>query len=297
MIKSKTDLKYFLLLHLVVFIWGWTGILGKLIHMEVLPMIWIRMSATVLILLIYGIALKKTFSIEKKDLIKLMATGILIALHWLFFYRTIQIANVSIAVICLSTSTFFNAILDPLINRRKWLWYEFLISFVVIICIGFIFKYQPGFEKGIVYGIISAFFSASFTTVNGIMSKNFDSVVFSVYELFGGVVFLSLALLFIDVDIQNNLFNIDVADWIYLLILITFCTAFPFVASAFILKKISSFTVLLAINLEPVYTIIFAWLIFGDEEKMDSIFYIGSIVIILTLFVNAWIKNKWLIDS
>ena len=288
---SKEDRKNFFILHVVVFIWGWTGILGKLIAMPVLPMIWVRMFATVAMLWLFGVIVKKNFLLQKKEIVQLFSTGFLIALHWIFFYQTIKISTVSIAVICLSTSTFFNSILTSIIDKTKPKFYELGISLIVMLAIAYIFNYQPGYELGMIFGVISAFFSAAFTTVNGRISKNFDAIVFSVYELLGGVILLSILLFFFPANFIQ-LIGASASDWWYLFILSSLCTAIPFVASAYVLKHIPSFRVLLAINLEPVYTIILAYLIFGEQEKMNLPFYVGTMVILLTLFGNAWVKNR-----
>jgi len=288
---SKEDRKNFFILHVVVFIWGWTGILGKLIAMPVLPMIWVRMIATVAMLWLFGVIVKKNFLLQKKEIVQLFSTGFLIALHWIFFYQTIKISTVSIAVICLSTSTFFNSILTSIIDKTNPKFYELGISLIVMLAIAYIFNYQPGYELGMIFGVISAFFSAAFTTVNGRISKNFDAIVFSVYELLGGVILLSILLFFFPANFIQ-LIGASASDWWYLFILSSLCTAIPFVASAYVLKHIPSFSVLLAINLEPVYTIILAYLIFGEQEKMNLPFYVGTMVILLTLFGNAWVKNR-----
>ena len=288
---SKEDRKNFFILHVVVFIWGWTGILGKLIAMPVLPMIWVRMFATVAMLWLFGVIVKKNFLLQKKEIVQLFSTGFLIALHWIFFYQTIKISTVSIAVICLSTSTFFNSILTSIIDKTNPKFYELGISLIVMFAIAYIFNYQPGYELGMIFGVISAFFSAAFTTVNGRISKNFDAIVFSVYELLGGVILLSILLFFFPANFIQ-LIGASASDWWYLFILSSLCTAIPFVASAYVLKHIPSFSVLLAINLEPVYTIILAYLIFGEQEKMNLPFYVGTMVILLTLFGNAWVKNR-----
>jgi drug/metabolite transporter (DMT)-like permease len=283
--------KYHLLLHLVVFVWGWTGILGKLISIHALPLVWIRIGMTLLLIALYMAKVKPTTHIPLKSKLQLMLVGTLIALHWIFFYYTIQISNVSIAVICLSTSTFFNAILNPLFFKVRTKPYEFLIGIIVVLAIAYIFNYQPGFEYAITLGIVSAFFSAAFTTINGKLSPRFETSLFSFYELLGGFFFLT-PLLFIDEQFMHSVYTSSSSDWIWLFILASVCTAFPFFATAVVLKYIKSFTVILAINLEPVYTILFAWLLFGDAEKMNLQFYIGTLLILLTLVLNGIIKAK-----
>jgi drug/metabolite transporter (DMT)-like permease len=283
--------RYHFLLHLVVFIWGWTGILGKLISIHAIPMVWLRMGITLVFIVMYLIQQKDNLKIDRKSILQLMLVGTLIALHWIFFYYTIQISNVSIAVICLSTSTFFNAILSPLLFKDKTHLYEFIIGLIVVLAIAYIFNFQPGYEYAILLGIISAFFSAAFTTINGKLSPKYKTSVFSFYELLGGFLFLT-PFVFFSSSYQASIVSAQSSDWLWLFVLSSVCTAFPFIATANVLKHIKSFTVILAINLEPVYTIIFAWLIFGDAEKMNIQFYVGTFFILLTLFVNGIIKAR-----
>jgi drug/metabolite transporter (DMT)-like permease len=293
---AEPRLRHYLWLHFVVFIWGWTGILGKVIGMVVVPMIWSRMVLTVLILLMVMAIRRTPLRMPARDRLQLLAVGGLIALHWIFFYQTIKISTVSIAVICLSTSTFFNALLDPLISKRPIQPYELIISLVVVLAICFIFNFQPGYHLGMIYGVISAFFSAAFTTFNGKLSRRFEPLAFSVTELTGGVVLLTLFMAF-DPSWFGALGSAPASDWWYLFVLASVCTALPFVASAYVLRHLPSFTVILAINLEPVYTILLARWIFGDAERMNLPFYIGTGVILLTLFFNAWAKRKSLVPS
>ena len=284
--------KHHLLLHIVVFIWGWTGIIGKLISIHAVPLVWIRIWLTVIFIAAALVLNKESIKIPKKQALKLILVGFLIALHWIFFYRTIQISTVSIAVICLSTSTFFNALLTPILFKEKTHFYQYAIGILVMLAIAYIFNYQPGYESAILMGVVSAFFSAAFTTVNGKISKDFNPLTFSFYELLGGVVMITPFIIFNE-EYANSFIATTPSDWFWLVVLASVCTAFPFIATAKVLRYINSFTVVLAINLEPVYTILFAFLIFGDAEKMNFQFYIGTAVILFTLFINAYLKNKY----
>lgn len=294
MIKNFNVQKYkhHLLLHLVVFIWGWTGIIGKLISIHAVPLVWVRIWLTVIFIGSAIIFTKESILIPKRQVLKLILVGFLIALHWIFFYRTIQISTVSIAVICLSTSTFFNAVLTPILFKEKTHFYQYAIGILVMFAIAYIFNYQPGYENAIIMGVVSAFFSAAFTTINGKISKDFSPLTFSFYELLGGVVMITPFIIFNE-EYANSFIATTSKDWIWLIVLASVCTAFPFIATAKVLRYINSFTVVLAINLEPVYTIIFAYLIFGDAEKMNYQFYIGTAVILFTLFINAYLKKRY----
>jgi len=288
---TKSKYKNHYLMHLVVFIWGFTGIIGKLVHVHAVPLVWIRIWLTIIFIGIALVIKKENILLPKKKILPLIFYGFLIALHWIFFYRTIQIATVSIAVICLSTSTFFNALLHPIFYKEKFQLYQIGIGLAVVAAIAYIFNYQPGYEKGMIMGIVSAFFSAAFTTINGRESKNYEPLTFSFYELLGGVLLLTPFVIF-NPEYYQSFVGASSNDWLWLLVLASVCTAFPFIATAKVLQHINSFTVVLAINLEPIYTIIFAWLIFGDAEKMNPQFYIGTTVILLTLFLNGYLKKR-----
>jgi drug/metabolite transporter (DMT)-like permease len=282
---------HYALLHVVVFTWGWTGILGKLIDMPVLPMICMRLLLTLAVLFPVMIFSKQTMRISLKDLGLLSGIGIIIALHWLFFYQTIKISNVSIAVICLSTSSLFNALAEPLIFKRKLLIYEIILAVLACFAIAYIFLNLEGASTGFAFGIISAFFSAMFTTMNGRISKRFNSLHLSIYELLGASIFL-LIIIVLHPSYDINQLIPPENNLIHLLLLSVVCTAFPFVASSWVLKHISPFTMLLSINLEPVYTIILAFLIFGNEEKMNIHFYVGTCIILASVFINGWMKAR-----
>jgi drug/metabolite transporter (DMT)-like permease len=283
--------KYFLLLHFVIFIWGFTGILGGLISIPAVSLVWYRMLIAVAGVAIYAVITQRTLKLSSPQIGKAMAVGIVIALHWVFFYQSIKSATVSIAVVCLSFATFFSALIEPLFFKRKIYPYELIFGILVVIGLIYIFNFQPGYSEGIFYGVISASLSALFTVLNGKLAPKYEAVALSMYELLGGFLGISVYF-FLSSKLSVELFHVSSSDLFYLILLGIVCTAFAFVASVLVMKQLSPYTVVISTNLEPVYTIILAYFIFGEEEKMNVQFYAGTFFILLILFANAYFKQK-----
>nr|MCH9659547.1 DMT family transporter [Bacteroidota bacterium] len=212
-------------------------------------------------------------------------------LHWLTFFGAIKASNVSIALSVMSTGAFFTAILEPIYYKRKVIWYEVLFGLIVIAGLYIIFRAEGSYVEGIVLALISAFLSAVFSVVNGKFAEQYDASVISLYELFFGVVCISVYLLFSN-GFTTDFFTVSTTDWIYLFILASACTAYAFIASIHVMKWLSPYTVMLTINLEPVYGIVLALLILKDSEYMQPQFYYGALLIVATVVANGIIKTR-----
>jgi len=287
----KTKLNNYLHLHLLVFIWGFTAILGALIHIDAIPLVWYRMLFAVILVFIYFLFKKKNLKISKKAFIKFFISGILIALHWIAFFSAIKVSNVSIALVAMSTGALFTSLIEPLFFKRRLIFIEILFGLIVISGLYIIFNVESEYTLGIIYALIASFLSALFTVLNGLFIKQYNAETISFYQLFFGVVFITIYILFTTGFTFEN-FSLTTSDIIYLLILSSFCTAYAFIASVKIMKYLTPYTVMLTINLEPVYGIILAVLIFGEKEKMSPQFYLGALVILTTVIVNGLLKNK-----
>lgn len=228
---------------------------------------------------------------KTKSVFIYIAVGFVVAAHWITFFESIKVSTVSIALACLSSTTLFVAFLEPLFYKRKVVTYEVLLGLAVIVGLGLIFNFEPDYKLGIFLAITSAFLAAVFGTVNGVFVRNDKPRVISFYEMLGG--FIGITFYFI-VTANAEVFTTipSKADIIYLLILGLVCTAFAFVASVEVLKFLSPFTVTISINMEPVYAIVLALIIFGEEEKMTGGFYLGAGLILATIFTNAYLKSK-----
>ena len=278
-------------LHFIVFIWGFTAILGKLITIESLPLVWLRMGLATLFIIIYIYFSKFSLRVSKKTLLWLLGGGVVVALHWVTFFLAIKISTVSVALAMMSTGAFFTALMEPFWYGRKIIAYEIFFGLLVVIGLYMIFKVETKYVFGMAIALVSAFLAAVFSLINGKLVQNHRPSVISFYELGTGVVFLSLVLI-LKGDWSMSLVKLAKMDWIYLLILAIICTAYAFIASVKVMRVLTPYTVMLTTNLEPVYGILLAWFIFGSEEKMNPMFYVGAFIILLTVIANGILKQR-----
>jgi len=285
------NLKHHLHLHLIVFIWGFTAVLGALISLDAMPLVWFRMIFAVGFIAVFIYFKKIPFDISLKTKVQFLFAGLIIALHWFTFFRAIKISNISITLACLSTGAFFTSLLEPILYRKRIVFYEVFFGLLVIVGLFIIFHFEGNHFWGILTAIISAFLSALFAVINSKFVKEYNPVIISFYELSGGVVFFTFLLLFTH-SFSSTFFSISTEDLMFLLILSSVCTAYAFIASTSIMKFLSPYTVMLTINLEPIYGIILAVLVFKEKEKMSFEFYIGAFIILLTVILNSIIKSR-----
>ena len=278
-------------LHLIVFLWGFTAILGKLIHANAEVLVFYRMLfASVFLYLFIRIIKKDSIKVSKKLLLKLVGIGSLMAFHWLFFFSSIKVSNVSIALSCLGTSTLFAALLEPLIFKRKIDLSEIVMGIVIVICISLIFKVEFQYKLGIIYGLICALLGTIFSVFIGKLYGKTSSGNIIFYEIFGGWLVISLYYVFSGQISQIG--EISYRDLALLTLLASVFTAYPMFESVNLMKYISPFTLILTVNLEPIYGIILAFFIFGESEKMSAVFYGASLVMILAIVINGVIKAR-----
>ncbi|SNR64682.1 EamA domain-containing membrane protein RarD [Lutibacter agarilyticus] len=287
----KTNLKNYLHLHLLVFIWGFTAILGALINIDAIPLVWYRMLIATVIVFIYFIVRKKPLKVNPKALLKFFIGGVLIALHWIFFFSAIKVSNISVALVSMSTGALFTSLIEPFFFKRKLIPLELIFGLIVVGGLYLIFNVESQYTLGIVYALIAAFLSALFTVLNGLYIQKHNADVISFYQLFFGVAFITIYILF-TTGFTTESFSLTNSDMLYLFILSSICTAYAFIVSVQIMKHLTPYTVMLTINLEPVYAIILALLIFGDKEKMSTPFYFGALIILITVITNGILKNK-----
>ncbi|MDO5608039.1 MAG: DMT family transporter [Capnocytophaga sp.] len=278
-------------LHLIVFLWGFTAILGKIITLGANALVWYRMLFTSVFLVAFILFFQKqTLRIPLRLFWQLLGVGFLMGLHWLFFFQSIKVSNVSIALSCISTATLFASLFEPLVFRRRIDWLEVLIGVVIVSCVLVIFDAEMQYKEGIFYGLICAALGSLFSVFNGRLHGRTTSGNIIFYEIFGGFLVLSLYFLFTE-DI-GQFVQIQAADFWWLLLLASLFTAYPMFESIRLMRHISPYTLVLAVNLEPIYGIIFAYFIFGESEHMSPIFYIASFVMILAIVVNGFVKAR-----
>lgn len=278
-------------LHLIVFLWGFTAILGKLIHANAQILVFYRMLfASVFLFVFIRFFKKESIKVSRKIFFQLAAIGFAMALHWYCFFYSIKVSNVSIALSCLSLSTLFASILEPIIFKRKIDVSEVVMGTVIVACILLIFKTEFHFKEGIIYGILCAVFGTVFSVFNGKMFGKTSSGNIIFYEIFCGWFILMLFYLFSGQIFQMN--EINYRDLALICLLASVFTTFPMLESVNLMKYISPFTLILTVNLEPVYGIILAFFIFGESEHMSPVFYIASGVMILAIIANGLIKAR-----
>ncbi|KIA82344.1 permease [Kaistella solincola] len=278
-------------LHLIVFLWGFTAILGKLIHADASILVFYRMFFAAIFLFIFIRFFKKeSLKISKKLFLQLGIIGGFMAFHWLCFFYSIKVSNVSIALSCLSLSTLFASVLEPIVFKRKIDISEVVMGIVILICMGLIFKTEFQYKEGIFFGILTALFGTVFSVFNGRIFGKTTSGNIIFYEIFSGCAILSVLYLFTGQLFQ--LHDISMRDLGLVLILASFFTAFPMLESVNLMKYISPFTLILTVNLEPVYGIILAFFIFGESEQMSPIFYVASLVMISAIVINGVLKAR-----
>jgi drug/metabolite transporter (DMT)-like permease len=281
--------KAFIQLHAAVFLAGFTAILGKLILLNEGLLVWYRLVITVLVLLGWMLFRKQLQLIPFKDILKIAGVGLVLAIHWVAFYGSVKYANVSVALVCFSATGFFTALLEPLLLRKRMVWIELALGIMAIAGIYIIFDFHPQYKLGILFGIVAAMGSAIFPVLNKELLARFSPRTLTFYELAGGLVCLSFILpaylYFFPADYYVPL----ISDWGWLLILSVVCTIFCFDLQLNALKKISAFTANLTYNLEPVYGIILAFVIFGENKMLHPTFFLGLALIILAIVLQMLI--------
>ena len=287
----NAETKHYLILHFLVFIAGFTGILGALISIGSIQLVWFRMAMAAVIMLLYIKIVKLKINVDSKAKIKFLLAGIIIALHWITFFESIKQSNVSIALSMFSTGAFFASFIEPLIFKRRIVWYEIVFGILVAIGVFLITQSEIKYLNGILLGISCAIFSSIFAVLNGKFVKSYRASVISFYEFIGGITFISLFLLIFRGGFKTSFFSLSPSDWFYIFILASICTAYAFIAAVNVMRHISPYTVVLSYNLEPIYGIVLAILLFPEKEIMSPKFYLGAVLIISTLLLNAYFKK------
>lgn len=290
--------KNLLLLHLTVVIFGVTGILGKLIEADEIIIVFYRLIIAVIGIYAYFKISGYKINVSKEAIKETWYVGAIVGLHWITFFGSIKLSNVSVALICFSSGAFFTSLLEPLYFKRKLDYKEVLLGLVTVIGIFYVCK-EPGkpfFESKYLPGMLMSLFSASlsswFTVINGVLIKRGRRAKnISFLELSFAFIFL---LLVVGYEYHDQLGSLALRpiDFLYVGILGLLCTSFAYIVSVDVMKELSPYTVVMAVNLEPIYSIVLAVLIWPESEKMSPTFYIGALIIIGIIFLNGYFKMK-----
>jgi drug/metabolite transporter (DMT)-like permease len=281
-------------LHIAVFLAGFTGVLGVLITLNEGLLVWYRMMITVVSLFLLLIWRKNLQKISLSKAIQLMMIGGLIAIHWVCFYGSIKYANVSIGLVCFASTGLFTAILEPLMTRKKFSWAELFLGLISLLGIYLIFHFDARYRTGIFIGIASAVFAALFSVFNKRNVATVAPQTMMLFELSGGVILLSLLMPFYLQKFPAEHVFPTSSEWGWLLVLSWFCTVWAMDLMLQALQKVSAFTQNLSLNLEPVYGIILAFILFSEQKQLQSSFFYGFILIALSVVLQMVrvMKNK-----
>lgn len=284
--------KSYLILHIAVLLAGFTGVFGKLISLSEIPLVWYRVLFSAIFLFLS----LKIFKIEKlkssKEAFNIGKIGLLITIHWIFFYASIKYSNISIGVVCYCLTSFFTAIFEPLLNKTKYKFIQLFLSALTLFGISLIFHFDASYQIGIILGIISSAFAALYTIYNERLVQKYDSQVINYYQILAGTLGLTVLLPFYYYFFPNEQFIPNLKDTFYLILLALICTVGLYVLFAESLKKLSAFTVNLSFNLEPIYAIIIAFIFFNEGREVNTSFYFGLAFVILSVILQSIISRK-----
>jgi len=278
----------FIQLHIAVFLAGITAVLGKLISINETWLVWYRLLITVITLWVLYFFQKRITAVAWKDVLRITLVGAVVALHWVTFYGSVKYANVSIALVSFSLLGFFSSLTEPMVMRTSPQLIEMLLGLLSVAGVALIFHFDTSYKTGILLGVISAFLAALFTVLNKKLLQKYQPQTVTLYELSGGFVVLTILMLLYNIFQPQPFVIPGKSDWGWLLILSWVCTVLAFYLSLTALKKISPFTVNLTYNLEPVYGIVLAFIIFHENKYLHSSFYVGLLLVILAVLIQMW---------
>jgi len=279
-----------IILHFTVVVWGFTGILGNLISISAIHLVWYRVLIAFLSLAIFFRFTGRSFAVNRRDFIRFFCTGGVVGLHWVLFFESIKMSTVSVTLVCLSSVTLFTALIEPFIHKRRISKMEVLAGLLIIIGIYLIFRFESEYIKGITLGLLAALSAALFNIINSRLIKKGEAMTISMYEMLGASVWISVFLVI--TGGIDRFMAVNGADLLYLLLLGVVCTSGAYVAAVSVMKEISAFRVALASNMEPIYGILLAWLFFGRSEVMSTGFYIGTVIILASVFLYPVVRIR-----
>lgn len=287
--------KAFIQLHIAILLAGFTGVLGRLISINEGLLVWYRLFFTTITLGLVALFTKKVSFRFQKSFYSLIGIGFIIALHWVFFYGSIKYANISVGLVCFSSIGFFSSIIEPFVEKRKFDPIEVALGVTVMLGVYLIFHFSNGYQLGIIFGIISSFLAALFTILNKSMVGKHNPETISFYELGGGWLALTFFLPFYFQFFPAERYLPTLSDFLWLIVLSLFCTVLAFNLSIRSLQKVSPFTLNLSYNLEPIYGLALAFLIFQEHRELGVSFYFGIGIIFMTVLfqtLRTWRKKN-----
>lgn len=288
----STERRNYFLLHFIVFIWGWTAILGKAITLPSAQLVWLRIPIALSGILAYLLITRKPLRTTAKNALIYLSIGLIVGAHWLFFYGAIKESNVSVTLACFSTGSLFTAFIEPLFFKRKLSVYEIIFGLMVVGALCLIFGVETQYTLGIILGVLAALTSSAFAVFNGfLVQRGHNGTLISLYEMAGAFIGVSVYMFF-DKSWSGSLLEMSASNFWLLLLLGIACTSVPFLINLSIMKTVSPYTLSLTLNLETLYGIIFAYFIFHEDKQLTGYFYLGAAIILSTVFLNGWLKFR-----
>ena len=296
---NDASLKDYLKLHFIVLIWGFTAILGKEIQVSSMEVVLYRTGIATIVLWAFLLFKKSDLRLAPRTLFKILGTGLLIAAHWVLFFESARVSNVSVCLAGMATTSFWTSLAEPVFSSRKIKPFEVILGLIVVGGLYLVFQFEFNNALGLTLAIISAFLAAIFSVLNAKFTHQYSPNIITFYEMLGACIgifiFIPLyKIYFLEGFTTYAVPNLN--DWGFLVLLSVVCTVYAFSVSVELMKRISAFSVNLTVNLEPIYGIALALLIYGDREKMSSGFYLGTLVILLAVlsypFINKRLKSK-----
>ena len=292
MIQEKKD---YLTLHFIVLIWGFTAILGLLIKIPSVEVVFYRTLIASLGLFVVLKFWKRPLRINSsKNIWIILGTGGLIAAHWILFFLSARISNASVCLAGMATCSLWTSLIEPISQGRKIKGFEVLLSIIAFIGIGVIFNVEFEYLLGLLTAVLSAFIASVFTVINGRLTKTYDPYVITFYEMVGACAATAMFFpIYSTYFVDGLLLNPSTSDWLYLSVLAVICTVYAYSISVELMKRLSAFSINLVVNLEPVYGIILALIIFGDSEEMSPGFYLGTLLILTSVLLYPLLNKRY----
>jgi drug/metabolite transporter (DMT)-like permease len=286
----------YLKLHFIIFLWGFTAILGLFVTIPAIEMVVYRTLTAAVGMGALMVVMKQSWVLPAGYWPRLIVTGFIVALHWITFFISARVSNASVSLVGIATGSLWASVLDPLLSKRKIRGYEVMLGLLVMMGLYIIFSFDFDYPLGLALGVFSGFLSALFFALNQRLGKRVSAYQITFYEMtgacIGALMYLGIHVSLVDTDYQIN-FNASLTDWICILILGLVCSVYAFSVSVDLMKRLSVFFMQLSLNLEPVYGIILAVLIFGKTEKMNLQFYIGTLLILISVASYPLLKRTF----
>jgi len=288
---STTD---YLKLHFIVFLWGFTAVLGKLVLLPSPEMVFYRTILAAVGMGVWMVAFRGTFKVAGPDLVKLLLIGSIIAIHWLAFFGAGRIANPSTSLVGFATCSLWAALIEPVAKGKKIQLVEIGLGLVVLAGLIIIFSFDFQYKLGLLLAVVSGLTAAIFSVINSKIVTRINAYTITFYEMIGACLGVTLFFPFYTHWISAGELDLTPAllDWVYIALMAWACSVYAFSVSINLSKRLSVFFIQLTLNLEPVYGIILALLVFGQQEVMDVHFYIGTLIILSAVIAYPFLKKK-----